>query len=176
MTHLNDELLDAAADGAALDHDAAQHLRICAECGAMVARLQRLRTQLAALPRVVEADADAWPQVRERIRARRVRRRVFVSAPVLALAAAVLFAVIRIGMQPEQAAPPTQTASELAELRSVVAPVVVDAMAANLTIYDAALQELEAHAAVGREDPDVRQRIDDLRRKRAALLRLASST
>ncbi len=171
--HLTGELLDAAAAGAPLDAGAAEHLRECAECRVHVTRLQALRAQLAALPRAIEPETDAWPRVRDTIRVRRARRRAFVGGPALALAAAALIAVVRIGTRPDAARPAT---NELAELRGVVAPVVADAMAANLTIYDAALKELEAHAASERENSDVQQRIDDLRRKRAALLRLASNS
>lgn len=171
MTHLNDELLDAAADGAAQDAVATEHLLACADCRAGVERLQALRAQLAALPTSVATAVDVWPNVRATIRARRMRRRVTFAGIALPLAAAITFAVVNAPSPPEVA-----PANELAELRDVVLPVVVDAMAANLTVYDTALKELEAHAALERENSDVQQRIDDLRRKRAALLRLASNS
>ncbi|MGQ0642233.1 MAG: hypothetical protein ACT4P6_15910 [Gemmatimonadaceae bacterium] len=174
MTHLNDELIDAAADGAELAHNDATHLRLCAECSAQLARIRSLRARLAALPRVVEPHVDGWPQLRDTIHGRRARRRTFVSAASFALAAALLIAVVRITPTRDAASPETRT--ELAELRTIAPPIVVDAMAANLTIYDAALNELESHAAAERENAELRIRIDDLRRKRAALLRLASQS
>lgn len=177
MTHLSDDLIDAAADGHELAPNEAEHLRACAECRAQVSRLQALRTRLAALPRTVAARTDGWPQLRETIRARRAnrtRRRVFVSAASLGLAAVLVFAVVRGMPTPEVNTAPA--ASELAELREIAPPIVVAAMAANLTIYDAALQELEVHAASDTENADIRLRIDDLRRKRAALLRVASQS
>jgi len=61
-------------------------------------------------------------------------------------------------------------------VRAVALPEVADAMAVNLAVYDAALAELEAHAAADAENFELRQRIDDLRRKRAALLRQAFSS
>jgi len=178
MTHLNDELLDAAADGAALDAAATEHLRACAECHAQVERVRVLRAQLAALPRVAASDVDVWPQVRDAIRARRARRRVRFAGIALPLAAAVLFAVVRVAQSPDATSDAARgvATSELAELRGLVQPLVVEAMAANLIVYDAALQELEAYAALERENMDIRSRIDDLRRKRAALLRLASNS
>jgi hypothetical protein len=174
MTHLSDELIDAAADGSSVAPNDADHLRTCAECRAQVSRVQSLRAALASLPRSVEPLADGWPALRETIRERRTRRRTFVSAATLALAAAVLFAVVRVAPTPE--ASETSMANELAELRAIAPPLVIDAMAANLTIYDAALQELESHAATESENAELRLRIDDLRRKRAALLRLASQS
>jgi hypothetical protein len=177
MTHLSDDLIDAAADGSELSPNETEHLRACGECRAAVARVQTLRARLAALPRTVEQRTDGWPQLRETIRARRadrVRRRAFVSVASLGLAAALVFAVVRSVPTPEANAP--QAASELAELREIAPPVVVEAMAANLTIYDAALQELEMHAASDSENSDIRLRIDELRRKRAALLRVASQS
>ncbi|MGH7713634.1 MAG: hypothetical protein ACREOG_20280 [Gemmatimonadaceae bacterium] len=175
MTHLTNELLDAAASGETIAPSDTEHLRVCAECRAQVARLRSLRAQLAALPRSIEPASDSWPQLRDAIRERRARRRTLASAAAFALAAAVLVAVVRIGT-PRDSETPAPAMNELAELRGVVAPIVVDAMAANLTVYDNALQELEAHATVERENPDLRQRIEDLRRKRAALLRLASNS
>ena len=177
MTHLSEERIDAAMDGAELAPNELEHLRACETCLAQVARLRTLREQLAALPRTIEPHVDGWPRVRETVRVRRARRRTVMGAASLALAAAVLFAIVRVVPTQDQSAtqmPPV--AAELAELREVVPAVVVDAMAANLTIYDTALHELEAHAATDVENADVRQRIDDLRRKRAALLRLASNS
>ena len=174
MTHLNEELLDAAADGAVLDAVAMEHLRACAECRAQVERLQLLRAQLAALPREVATNVDVWPRVRATIRTQRTRRRVTFASIALPLAAAIVFAVVRV--TPSDDAPAMSPTNELAELRAVVPPDVADAMAVNLAVYDTALAELEAHAAFERENTDVRQRIDELRRKRAALLRLASNS
>ncbi len=175
MTHLDDDRIDAAVDGTQLAPNEAEHLLTCETCRAQVARMRTLRAQLAALPRTVELASDVWPHVREAVRVRRARRRTVLSAASFALAAAVLFAIVRVVPTPD-AALPVPVANELAELREVVPTVVVDAMAANLTIYDAALRELEMHAAVEQENPELRQRIDDLRRKRAALLRLASNS
>jgi hypothetical protein len=73
--------------------------------------------------------------------------------------------------RPESAA---VASPELAEVRTLVLPEIADAMAVNLTVYDAALAELEQHAAADQENFELRQRIDDLRRKRSALLRQAS--
>jgi len=174
MTHLDEERIDAAIDGAELAPNEVEHLRACDACRAQVDRLRTLRANLAALPRSIEPNVDGWPRVRETVRVRRARRRTFISAASLALAAAVLFAIVRIAPTPDAVTPPV--AAELAELREVVPAVVVDAMAANLTIYDAALHELEAYAATDSQNADVRHRIDDLRRKRAALLRLASNS
>jgi hypothetical protein len=174
MTHLNDELIDAAAEGTDLPRQDAEHLRECSECRTHVARVRALRARLAGLPRSVEPVADGWPQLREKIRASRIRRRAFVSAASLALAAALLIAVVRSTPVPEVETSPA--AVELAELRAVAPPVVVEAMAVNLTIYDSALRELQSHAAVESENAELRLRIDDLRRKRAALLRLASTS
>ena len=178
MTHLNEELLDAAADGAALDAVAMDHLHACAQCRAQVERLQLLRAQLAGLPREVVTAIDVWPRVRSSIRTRRTRRRVTFASIALPLAAAIVFAVVRVTTPPEDAPANSAVAStnELAELRAVVPPDVADAMAANLAVYDTALKELEAHAHFERENTDVRLRIDELRRKRAALLRLASNS
>lgn len=173
MTHLTEELLDAAADGAALDAVAMEHLRACGECRAQVERLQVLRAQLAGLPREVATTVDVWPRVRATIRTRRTRRRVTFASIALPLAAAIVFAVVH-GPTPPDDAP--AMSNELAELRAVVPPDVADAMAVNLAVYDTALAELEAHAAFERENTEVRQRIDELRRKRAALLRLASNS
>lgn len=178
MTHLNDELLDAAADGAKLDAITLEHLRTCAECRTHMERRQLLRTQLAALPSEVATAVDVWPRVRATIRTRQTRRRVTFASIALPLAAAIVFAVVHVPTPPDDAPAMSAVASmnELAELRAVVSPDVADAMAANLAVYDTALQELEAHAAFERENNDVRLRIDELRRKRAALLRLASNS
>ncbi len=175
MTHLTDELLDDAADGGTLASTAAEHLLTCAECRRNVERLRALRGRLAALPQTVATDADLWPTVHGAIRARQRRRLVVTSSAALALAAALLIAVVRAGNGPDTV-PGGTTSVELAELKAVVAPVVVEAMAANLTIYDAALSELEAYVASERDNADVQQRIEELRRKRAALLRLASNS
>jgi hypothetical protein len=78
---------------------------------------------------------------------------------------------VRVFESPEMA---PIAASEMAEVRAVVLPQIADAMAVNLTVYDAALAELEAAAASDKENFELRQRIDDLRRKRSALLRQAS--
>jgi anti-sigma factor RsiW len=176
MTHLTDELLDTAADGDTLAPADAEHLRACAECQANVERLRALRGRLAALPQALPTDSDLWPTVHGAIRARRRRRLVFTSSLGLALAAALLIAVVRIGNGPDAVPSSVETSVELAELKAVAPPVVVEAMAANLTIYDAALRELEAFAASERDNADVQQRIEELRRKRAALLRLASNS
>ncbi len=176
MTHLTDELLDAAADGVVRESTAADHLRTCAECQRRVERLRALRGRLAALPQTVATDADLWPRVHDAIRARQRRRFLFTSSATLALAAALLIAVVRVGNGPDTVPFGVTTSVELAELKAVVAPVVVEAMAANLTIYDAALHELETYAASQRDNADVQQRIEELRRKRAALLRLASNS
>jgi hypothetical protein len=178
MTHLNEELLDAAADGAAVDAVATEHLGACAECRAQVQRLQILRAQLAELPHEVATTVDVWPRVRATIRTRQTRRRMTFASIALPLAAAIVFAVVHVPTPPDDA-PAISAVSptnELAELRAIVPPDVADAMAANLAVYDTALKELEAHAAFERENTDVRQRIDELRRKRAALLRLASNS
>ena len=176
MTHLTDELLDAAADGDTLATTAADHLRTCAECQANVERLRALRGRLAALPQTVATQADLWPRVHGAIRARRRRRLVFTSSAGLALAAALLIAVVRVGSGPATGPSDAATRAELAELKTFVPPVVIEAMAANLTIYDAALHELESYASSEKDNPDVQQRIEELRRKRAALLRLASNS
>ncbi|MGH7695761.1 MAG: hypothetical protein ACRENH_12310 [Gemmatimonadaceae bacterium] len=176
MTHLTDELLDAAADGDTLAPGDAEHLRACAECQANVERLRALHGRLAALPQTLPTDGDLWPKVHGAIRARRHRRLVFTGSVGLALAAALLIAVVRVGSRPDAVPSGTETSVELAELKAVVLPVVVEAMAANLTIYDAALRELEAFAATERDNADVQQRIEELRRKRAALLRLVSNS
>lgn len=176
MTHLSDELLDAAADGDALDATAALHLRGCAECQANVERRRVLRERLAALPTTVATGADLWPRVHGAIRTRQRRRLFFTSGAALALAAALLIGVVRIGGGPDSAPSDTVTSAELAELRAVVPPFVVEAMAVNLTIYDEALRELEAYAASERDNMDVQQRIEELRRKRASLLRVASNS
>ncbi len=175
MTHLTDELLDASADGVTLASTAEEHLRTCAECERKVEQLRALRGRLAALSQTVATDADLWPKVHGAIRARQRRRVVFTRSAALALAAALLIAVVRVGNGPDTV-PSGAATSELAELKAIVPPVVVEAMAANLTIYDAALGELEAHAASERDNADVQQRIEELRRKRAALLRLASNS
>jgi hypothetical protein len=176
MTHLTDELLDRAADGDTLAEADAEHLRACADCQANVERLRALRGRLASLPQTVPTEGDLWPKVHGAIRARRRRRLVFTSSVALALAAALLIAVVRIGNGPDAVPSGVETSAELAELKAVVPPVVVEAMAANLTIYDAALRELEAFAASERDNSDVQQRIEELRRKRAALLRVASNS
>lgn len=171
MTHLTDERIDLAAEGGELAPNEQDHLLVCAECRAQIARIENLRGRLSALPRAVEPPADAWPTLRHTIDARRVRRRVFTSSAVFALAAALLLVVVRVIERPAWA-----PSSELAEVRSVVLPEIADAMEVNLTVYDAALAELEQHAASERENVALRQRIDDLRRKRSALLRQASSS
>ena len=176
MTHLTDQLLDTAADGDTLVPVDAEHLRACVECQAKVERLSALRGQLAALPQTVATDDDLWPGVHGAIRARRRRRLVFTSSAGLALAAALLIAVVRIGNGPDAVPGGAEASVELAELKALAAPVVVEAMAASLTIYDAALRELEAFAASERDNADVQQRIEELRRKRAALLRLVSNS
>ena len=176
MTHLTDELLDTAADGDTLATADAEHLRACGECQATVERLRALRGRLAALPQALPTDGDLWPTVHGAIRARRRRRLVFTSSAAFALAAALLIAVVRIGSGPDAVPSGAETSVELAELKAVAPPVVVEAMAANLTIYDAALHELESYAASEKDNPDVQQRIEELRRKRAALLRLASNS
>lgn len=173
--HLNDELIDAAAEGERLSDDAERHAYECAECRAAIERVRALRVQLAALPRSVDVPPQAWTRVRGRVEQRRARRRTFIGAAAMALAAALLFAVVRVDssfIDEETIAP----SAELAELRGSVAPEVIDAMAVNLTVYDAALQELEAFAASQSDDFDVRQRIAELRRKRAALLRVVPSS
>lgn len=176
MTHLNEEQLNAAADDEPLDTAVAEHLRICAVCGAQVQQLRALRAQLAALPTSIAITSEVWPRIRNTIHARQRRRRMFIGGAALALAAAVLFAVVRVLPSPE--GPPNElaVAADVAELRGVVSPLVADAMVANLTVFDAALKELEAHAAAEGGSAELRQRIDDLRRKRAALLRLASNS
>jgi hypothetical protein len=176
MTHLTDELLDAAADDDALAAPAAEHLRTCADCQAKVEQLRALRARLAALPQTVATNADLWPKVHGAIRARRQRRLVFASSAAMALAAALLIAIVRVGNGPDNGPRDAVPSVELAELKTVVAPVVVEAMAANLTIYDVALRELESYAASEPDNSDVQQRIEELRRKRAALLRLASNS
>jgi anti-sigma factor RsiW len=176
MTHLTDEQLDAVADGETPAAPAAEHLRTCAECQTEVERRRALRARLAALPQTIATNADLWPKVHGAIRARRQRRLVFTSGAGLALAAALLIAIVRLGNGPGSAPSDVVPSVELAELKTVVAPVVVEAMAANLTVYDAALRELEAYAASERDNADVQQRIEELRRKRAALLRLASNS
>ena len=176
MTHLTDELLDAAADGDTLPAPAAEHLHTCTECQAKVDRLRALRARLVALPQAVTTTSDLWPKVHGAIRARRQRRLVFTSSAALALAAALLIAIVRVGNGPSSEPTTAASRNELAELKTIVAPVVVEAMAANLTIYDAALHELEVYAASQEENSDVQQRIEELRRKRAALLRLASNS
>ena len=176
MTHLTDELIDAVADGDTLAAPAAEHLSTCADCQAKLERLRALRERLAALPRTVETNGDLWPKVHSAIRARRRRRLAFTSSAALALAAALLIAIVRVGNGPDIAPAGAVPSVELAELKTVVAPVVVEAMAANLTIYDVALRELEAYAASDPDNADVQQRIEELRRKRAALLRLASNS
>jgi hypothetical protein len=175
MTHLTDELLDAVADGDTLA-PAAEHLRTCGDCQAKLERLRALRARLAALPQTVATTGDLWPKVHGAIRARRQRRLVFTSSAGLALAAALLIAIVRVGNGPDTGRSGAVTSVELAELKTVVAPVVVEAMAANLTIYDVALRELEAYAASEPDNAEVQQRIEELRRKRAALLRLASNS
>jgi anti-sigma factor RsiW len=175
MMHLTDELIDAAAEGERLPDDAERHAQECAECGAMIERIRALRGQLAALPSSIDVPPQAWSRVRGRIEQRRARRRSLAGAAAMALAAAVLFAVVRLDssfVEPTAVAP----SAELAELKGTVAPEVIDAMAVNLTVYDAALQELEAFAASQTDDFDVHQRIADLRRKRAALLRVVPSS
>lgn len=176
MTHLTDELLDAVADGDTPAAPDAEHLRTCADCQTRVERLRALRASLAALPQTVATNADLWPKVHGAIRARRQRRLVFTSSAGLALAAALLIAVVRVGKGPDNESSSVVPSVELAELKTVVAPVVVEAMAANLTIYDVALRELETYAASEPDNADVQQRIEELRRKRAALLRLASNS
>jgi hypothetical protein len=171
MTHLSDELIDLAAEGGELSPNERDHLLVCAECRGQVARIQALGDRLAALPRISELPQDGWYRVRHAIDARRVRRRVLTSSAVFALAAALLLAVVRV-FEPPEIAP--VAANEMAEVRAVVLPQIADAMAINLTVYDAALAELEAAAAADPENFELRQRIDDLRRKRSALLRQAS--
>ncbi|HJU76181.1 MAG TPA: hypothetical protein VJ717_20745, partial [Gemmatimonadaceae bacterium] len=171
-----DEILNAAADGEALAPHALAHLRDCALCSTEVERLRRLHGRFATLPQSIAMRADLWPQVRTAIVARQRRRRAFIGAASLAAAAALLFAVVRTGPERDLTPGTAPVSAELAELREVVTPAVADAMAANLTIYDAALQELETHAAVESENADLRQRIDELRRKRAALIRIASNS
>ena len=176
MTHLTDEQLDAVADGETPAPPTAEHLRACADCQAKVDRLRALRARLTGLPQTVATDSDLWPKVHGAIRARRQRRLVVTSSATLALAAALLIAIVRVGNGPANASSGAAASVELAELKTVAAPVVVEAMAANLTIYDAALRELETYAASERDNADVQQRIEELRRKRAALLRLASNS
>jgi hypothetical protein len=174
MNHLSHDLVDAAADGVELPPQAADHLRSCESCRVQVGRVLELRAQLAALPRSIEPLADRWPSLRDAIRARAARRRTLRTATVFALAAAALFAVVRVTREPESG--PSTSAAELADLRAIAPAIVVEAAAANLTILDGALQELESHARADRENAEVRLRIDDLRRKRAALLRLAGTS
>lgn len=174
MTHLTDEQLNAAADADVLDAVATEHLRACAQCQATVERLLALRGRLSALPRSLATKSELWPKVHSAIRARQRRRLILTSSAILALAAALLIAVVRVGGGPDSQ--PSSPSVELAQLKALVPPVVVEAMAANLTIYDAALRELETYAASQRDDSDVRLRIEALRRKRAALLRLASNS
>lgn len=174
MTHLTDEQLDAAANGDSGDATTAQHLSTCAQCQAAVAERVALRERLASLPQTIATSRDLWPHVAGAIRARRRRRLTVTAGSALALAAALLIAVVRLGGPPDSL--PESTSVELAELKALVPPVVIEAMAANLTIYDAALYELETYAASDTDDADVQQRIDELRRKRAALLRRASDS
>lgn len=171
MTHLSDEQIDLAADGGTLAPNEQDHLLVCAACRGQVARMRALGNRLAALPRAIEPQPDGWSGVRQAIDAQRVRRRVLTSSVVFALAAAILLVVVRVFENPAASVP---AMTEMADVRAVALPEVADAMAVNLAVYDAALAELEAHAAADPDNFELRQRIDDLRRKRSALLRQAS--
>ncbi|MGQ0538657.1 MAG: hypothetical protein ACT4R6_06900 [Gemmatimonadaceae bacterium] len=140
---------------------------------AMDERERALLADLAALPRELAPREDYWPAIARRVRARVAQRRALLGGVGLALAASLLFAVVRLSDDVRGGGSLTLP-SDLAGLRGELAPEVFSALAANLVIYDRALHELEAHSASEPANSDIRRRIHDISRKRAALLRAPS--
>jgi len=146
--YLDDEL--SAAERQAVE----AHLATCPTCARVLAELGRLAARTRGLPDV-PPRADLWPGIAQRItaapRVRRpvpmVRRRILLSVPQLAAAAALLVAVGAGAMW--QVMPTTPSADPLLDLPvSAVRPVG--------TTYDAAVVRLETMLRDGRDRLDPR--------------------
>lgn len=147
--YLDDELTSVERQGVE------QHLATCAACTAMLTDLKRLAARARNLPDV-PPRADLWAGIADRIatpaRARRsvpfTRRRVLLSVPQLAAAAALLVSIGAGTMWQLRPAPlpanPLAGALESPEVRSVG------------TTYDQAVVRLETILRNGRDQLDPR--------------------
>ncbi len=97
MVHLSDETLSELLDGGQVV-GATEHLANCALCQSELDGLRQLRSELRGLPEL-EAPAELWSRIADRMPGRRARDRRRLGWPSLvALQAAAMAAVFAIGL------------------------------------------------------------------------------
>jgi hypothetical protein len=119
--HAHIEQLLSLRDGEPVAADAAAHVRECAECGELLARLHATRARLQALPAVVAGTGGDWIEIERRIAERRAAPLRRARTGLVAAAAAVATLALLAGLRLQDRA--THPADAFSDIESAVVAV-----------------------------------------------------